>query len=83
MAPAREGGPEVVRSLARAFQERIIEPAALRQENQEARIKALEETLPALEQEIGRLRAALKKTKAVGGAALAGAAAALLYLLAK
>lgn len=75
------GQAEVARSLARALQERFIEPSAARIEEQEARVKLLQEKVAALEKEIGRLRLLQKKTAAGVCTALAGVTLTALALI--
>ena len=70
----------VTRSLARAFQEKLIEPSAARMEELEDRLRHLQEKLAALEKEIRRLGLLQKKTAAGLYIALSGLAATALAL---
>ena len=87
MAPGSEanGRPEVIRSLARAFQDRLISPPALKLAEQEARVNLLQERLDGLEDAASHLRLMQKKTETkvlIVQGMLAAATVALIYLLA-
>ena len=72
---------EVARSLARALQEKFIDPAAGQLKEQEARLNILQEKMTSLEREIARLGHAVKKTAAMALAALAGLAITVIALV--
>lgn len=78
--------PDVVRSLARALQDKLISPPALKLEEQEDRVNLLEERLAGLEEATSHLRLLQKKTETKVLFALimlAVTSAVLIYLLAK
>lgn len=83
MARDREPGrqSDVARSLARAFQEKFIEPSATRIEEQEARLNFLQEKLTALEKKTNRLALAQKKTAERVFIALAGLVVTVIALI--
>lgn len=83
MVQDRETGrqTDVARSLARALQEKFIDPSAARIEEQEARLNFFQEKVASLEKEINRLCLEQKKTAAGVIVALASLAVAVIALI--